>query len=70
MIASLGLTYREAEVMALIARGMSTARISAELGIRPHTVYNHVHNSLHKLGTTSRGEAVNLIAQAERRRSA
>lgn len=65
MVASLGLTYREAEVMALMARGRTTTDIAAELGIRNHTVYNHVHNSLHKLGTTNRGEAMNLIAQAE-----
>jgi DNA-binding CsgD family transcriptional regulator len=64
LIVSLGLTNREAQVMALITRGASTADIATRLGIRPPTVYKHVERSLKKLGASSRVEAVNLILQA------
>jgi DNA-binding NarL/FixJ family response regulator len=52
-----GLTPRELEVLALIAAGMSNARIAGELFISPKTASVHVSNIMSKLGAASRGEA-------------
>ncbi len=51
------LTRREREVLALIARGASNREIARQLVIEVRTVKNHVHNLLHKLGVSRRGEA-------------
>jgi non-specific serine/threonine protein kinase len=52
-----GLTTREAEVLRLIARGMSDREIAAALCLRPRTVGGHVTNLLGKLGLESRTAA-------------
>ena len=52
-----GLTGREREVLALLARGFSSHRIAAELGLAPNTVRTHVQNILTKLQVHSRLEA-------------
>ena len=59
-----GLSRREAEVLALLRAGRSTADIAAELYISVHTAKNHIRRILRKLGAHSRLEAV---AVAERR---
>ena len=51
------LTPREAEVGEFLSRGLSNKHIARELGLRPATVKNHVHNILEKLEVRSRGEA-------------
>ena len=48
---------RELEVLALLARGFSSHRIAAELGLAPNTVRTHVQNILTKLQVHSRLEA-------------
>ena len=55
-----GLTPREDEVLAWIARGLSNAEIAGRLAISPETVKFHVSNILSKLGCTSRAEAAAL----------
>lgn len=52
------LTAREEEVLQMLERGLSNRQIALRLGIATHTVKNHVHNLLTKLGARSRGEAV------------
>ena len=54
----LPLTPREAEVLAALAEGGSTARVAASLGISVSTVRSHVKGILAKLGVHSRVEAV------------
>jgi DNA-binding NarL/FixJ family response regulator len=49
-----GLTEREREVAALIARGRTNRQIADELVITEHTAERHVENILGKLGLTSR----------------
>ncbi len=49
-----GLTPREAEVLALIATGMTNAEIAKQLFISPHTVKNHVTNIYKKLEVDDR----------------
>jgi DNA-binding CsgD family transcriptional regulator len=53
-----GLTAREAEVIGLLARGMTNMAIARALVISEGTVKYHVKNILHKLGATSRADAV------------
>jgi two-component system nitrate/nitrite response regulator NarL len=52
------LTAREAEILELIAQGLSNKEIAARLYIEVTTVKNHVHNILEKLGVSRREEAV------------
>jgi DNA-binding NarL/FixJ family response regulator len=54
------LTPREREILALVAAKLPTPTIGERLGISPHTVKNHVHNILKKLGVHYRQEAVRI----------
>jgi len=54
---TLGLTARQAEVLALIARGCTDREIAATLVISVKTASVHVSHILHKLGVPSRIEA-------------
>jgi DNA-binding CsgD family transcriptional regulator len=56
-----GVTEREREVTGMIARGLQTAAMAAELGISQHTVRDHVKSVLEKVGAASRGELVARI---------
>jgi DNA-binding CsgD family transcriptional regulator len=55
--ASLGLTAREVEVLALVAEGRTNRQIGQELFITPKTASVHVSRILIKLGVAGRGEA-------------
>jgi DNA-binding CsgD family transcriptional regulator len=55
--ARLGLTRREAEVLALVAAGRSNRQIAQALFISPKTASVHVSNILAKLGVAGRVEA-------------
>jgi DNA-binding CsgD family transcriptional regulator len=55
--APMGLTGREAEVLALVATGKTNREIAAALVISEHTVARHVQNILAKLGVSSRTAA-------------
>jgi DNA-binding CsgD family transcriptional regulator len=52
-----GLTYRELEVLRLVARGRSNREIAATLVISEHTVARHLQNIFRKLGVSSRAAA-------------
>ena len=51
-----GLTDREAQVAALLARGHSNAQIGAQLGMTAKTVAHHTSSVLAKLGLDRRGQ--------------
>ncbi|MBN2983750.1 response regulator [Cohnella algarum] len=58
------LTYREKEVLSLMADGLSNADISRRMEISLKTVSNYVTNILNKLQVADRAEAVRLAASA------
>jgi DNA-binding NarL/FixJ family response regulator len=61
--ADLGLTGREREVLALVARGLPNKLIARELGIAEKTVKTHVSSILAKLGVTDRTQAALLAVR-------
>jgi DNA-binding CsgD family transcriptional regulator len=58
-----GLTVREAEVLDLVAEGLTNAEIAARLFISEKTVGHHVSSILGKLGVGSRYEAAKLAME-------
>src|SRR5699024_5400835 len=56
--ADLGLTPREGEVMALVAKGSTNAEIAQRLFLSEKTVKNHINRIYAKLGSATRTEAV------------
>jgi DNA-binding NarL/FixJ family response regulator len=58
-----GLTQREGEVLALVAKGLSDKEIAAKLSISVHTVKSHLRNILARLQVNNRREAARLAKQ-------
>ena len=58
-----GLTAREAEVLGLIAAGLSNGEIAAELVIAETTVKTHINNAFAKIGVRNRIEALRYAVQ-------
>ena len=54
------LTAREAQILRMLEMGLSNRDIAARLCIAVHTVKNHVHSLLTKLGVSTRAEAAAL----------
>ncbi len=58
-----GLTTRESDVLALLARGMPNKGIARELAISPKTVSNHLEHIYSKLGVSNRAGAAMYAMQ-------
>ena len=56
------LTVREAEVLRLVAQGLTNVQIAEMLVISPRTVTTHVATILGKLGVSSRREVAAALA--------
>jgi DNA-binding CsgD family transcriptional regulator len=55
-----GLSPREAQILALVAHGLSNREIGAELSISEHTVANHIRAILRKTDSANRTEATSF----------
>lgn len=55
------LTVRENEILELLEQGLTNQQIASRLSVTVHTVKNHVHSLLTKLGVGSRTEAVTVF---------
>lgn len=64
-----GLSKREVDVLGLLARGFSSARIQGELYIAAGTVNYHTRNIYAKLGVHSKQEVIDLVANELKERS-
>jgi DNA-binding NarL/FixJ family response regulator len=53
-----GLTQREAEILGMIAHGMTNPEIAAELFLSNHTVKTHVSRIFAKTGSRDRAAAI------------
>ncbi|GAB2808135.1 response regulator transcription factor [Actinoallomurus bryophytorum] len=53
-----GLTRREAEILAMIARGMTNPDIAADLCLSAHTVKSHINRIFAKTGSADRVAAI------------
>jgi DNA-binding NarL/FixJ family response regulator len=53
-----GLTQREAEILCMIARGMTNPDIAAELFISAHTIKSHINRIFAKTGSADRAAAI------------
>ncbi|HVW47387.1 MAG TPA: helix-turn-helix transcriptional regulator [Solirubrobacterales bacterium] len=60
LAARLGVTSREAEVLALLAAGRANKQIATDLGISPHTVVRHLEHIYAKLDVHNRTEAARI----------
>jgi len=58
------LSAREAEVLLLLDEHLATDQIAQRLFISEHTVRSHVKSLLHKLGVSSRRDALEVLAHA------
>jgi HD-GYP domain-containing protein (c-di-GMP phosphodiesterase class II) len=58
-----GLTDREAEVLALLARGLMTKQIGQQLAISPKTADQHIQNVYAKIGVSTRAAAALFATQ-------
>jgi DNA-binding NarL/FixJ family response regulator len=52
------LTSREMQILRGIAKGHTTKRMAADLGLAAPSIETHLHNIFRKLSATNRGEAV------------
>jgi HD-GYP domain-containing protein (c-di-GMP phosphodiesterase class II) len=58
-----GLTDREAEVLALLARGLQTKQVARRLGISVKTADHHIQNAYAKIGVSTRAAAALFAMQ-------
>jgi DNA-binding NarL/FixJ family response regulator len=58
-----GLTAREAEVLRLVAGGLTDNQVAAQLFLSPRTVGRHLGSIYSKLGVTSRSAATRFAVE-------
>ena len=56
-----GLTFRQRELVSLVAKGMSNKEIASTLNLSEYTVKNHIYRIMKQVAADSRQEAVDLI---------
>jgi CheY-like chemotaxis protein/DNA-binding CsgD family transcriptional regulator len=63
---SLGLTFREAEILMWISRGKTNKEVGIILGSSPRTINKHLEHIFEKLGVVTRAAAVSMVLQRQR----
>ena len=58
-----GLSAREAEVLKLVAEGLTNAKVAETLFISPRTVERHLNSAYHKIGVGSRAAATRFALE-------
>ena len=58
-----GLSAREAEVLKLVAKGLTNAQVAEELFVRPRTLNGHLGSIYAKLGVSSRAAATRFALE-------
>jgi DNA-binding CsgD family transcriptional regulator len=58
-----GLTSREAEVLRLVAAGMTSSQVAKELFLSPRTVSTHLTSIYRKIGVSSRAAAIRFALE-------
>jgi DNA-binding CsgD family transcriptional regulator len=61
----LGLTQREAEILAWVARGRTNEEIAAMLSVSANTVRKHLENAFVRLGVHTRAAAIAMAYEAK-----
>lgn len=56
-----GLTFRQQQLVSLVAKGLTNKEIASRLNLSEHTIRNHIHRILKQVDAESRSEAVDLI---------
>ena len=56
-----GLTFRQRQLMSLVAKGMTNKEIAASLSLSEFTVKNHIHRIMKQIEAETRHEAVDLM---------
>jgi DNA-binding NarL/FixJ family response regulator len=59
--AKFGLTYRQRQLITLVARGLTTKEISASLNLSQFTVKNHMYRIMKHMDVRSRYEVVDMV---------
>jgi DNA-binding NarL/FixJ family response regulator len=62
-VRSLILSERERQIVAMLADGLSGAKIARDLAISPETVRTHIRNAMTKLGAATRSHALMLAVR-------
>jgi DNA-binding NarL/FixJ family response regulator len=57
----IGLTYRQRELIGLVAQGLTNKEIAARLNLSEFTVKNHIHRIMRNVEADSRHEAVDVL---------
>jgi DNA-binding NarL/FixJ family response regulator len=58
-----GLSEREAQVLKLVAKGLTNAQVAKELFISPNTANRHLNSIYQKLGVSSRAVATRFAVE-------
>ncbi|HEY6957897.1 MAG TPA: helix-turn-helix transcriptional regulator [Candidatus Limnocylindria bacterium] len=64
--ASDGLTDRQAEILTLVASGMSSKEIALHTGISEHSVNTHIRRATRTLGVGTRAAAAAVVTRKRR----
>ncbi|MDD5462046.1 MAG: response regulator transcription factor [Methylococcales bacterium] len=62
---SLGLTFRQAEILMWISRGKTNKEVGIILGSSPRTINKHLEHIFEKLGVVTRAAAVSIVLQRQ-----